>query len=217
MINIVIADDHPLVLQGLKNVFKTSKEIRIIGAYSNGDALLEDLKTKAPDVLLLDIQMAGLSGEELARIISRQYPSLKMIALTNLATAYYIKNMFNSGVSGYILKTDPLSTIIKAIKTVYDNKQFLGDELREIVLDATLGGGAGHKQELRLTKRENDVLQLIADNITSKEIAERLSLSKRTIDHHRNNLLLKLDVKNTAAMIKKAISLNLIKHHNPME
>ncbi len=188
----------------------TAPDIRITQTYANGEELLAGLIRHQPDILLLDIQMPGLSGDVLTRMIVRQYPNIKIIALTNLDSTYFIKTMFQAGALGYVLKTAPEETILDAIHSVYDNNQFLEKKLRESVLQATLSTSPSTGKNPVLTNRECEVLQLIAENLTSKEIAERLFLSKRTIDHHRNNLLLKLDVKNTASLIKKAITLDLI-------
>lgn len=210
-LNIAIADDHPLILKGLQNMLQTVPGIRITQTYNDGESLLAGLAEYQPDILLLDIQMPGLSGDVLTRMIVRQYPNVKIIALTNLDSAYFIKTMFQAGALGYILKTASEETILEAIRVVNNNGQFLEKKLQESVLQATLSGAPAAGKSPVLTNREIEVLQMIAENLTSKEIAERLFLSKRTIDHHRNNLLLKLDVKNTASLIKKAISLDLIR------
>ncbi len=210
IINVAIADDHPLILKGLQNMLQSAPGICITKTYSDGEALLADLPHHQPDILLVDINMPGLSGDALTRIVVRQYPNVKIIALTNLDSAYFIKTMFQAGALGYVLKTASEETIREAINTVYNNGQFLEKKLQESVLQATLSAPQNIGKNPVLTNREIEVLQLIAENLTSKEIAERLFLSKRTIDHHRNNLLLKLDVKNTASLIKKAISLDLI-------
>lgn len=190
-------------------MLRTIPDLNILDTYSNGEELLKGLKNQLPDVLLLDIQMPGLSGDALSRLIVSEYPNVKIIALTNLDTVFFIKTMFKAGALGYVLKTASEETILEAIRTVNDNKQFLERKLQESVLQSSLTTNHPAKNPV-LTQREQEILQMIAEDLTSKEIAERLFLSKRTIDHHRNNLLLKLDVKNTAALIKKAISMDLL-------
>jgi DNA-binding NarL/FixJ family response regulator len=209
-IKVSIVDDHPLIQKGLYNMFRDMEDIQLLASYSNGESLLEGLKAMQPDVLLLDIHLPDQSGETLARIVSREYPNIKIIALTNLDNVYYIKSMFQAGALGYILKTAPEESVIEAIKTVYANEQYLEVKLRELVLQSSLSEGERRKPDFLLTKREQEVLQMIASNLTSKEIAEQLFLSKRTIDHHRNNLLVKLDVKNTAALVAKATRLGMV-------
>lgn len=209
-INIVIADDHPLIRKGLGDMFRYLDRFQLQAGYQDGAGLLEGLKLQQPDILLLDIHLPDHSGETLARIISKSYPSVGIIALTNLDNVYYIRSMFQAGARGYVLKTAPEEVIVEAIEKVLAGEQFLEAKLQELVLQSSLSDSVHQrKPHLLLTKREQEVLQLIASNLTSKEIAETLYLSKRTIDHHRNNLLLKMDVKNTAALIAKAIKLGL--------
>jgi DNA-binding NarL/FixJ family response regulator len=208
-IRVAIMDDHPLILHGLQNMLEESKDIAITGTYNKDEDLLTALKKERPDVLLLDIQMPGMPGNELATIITGLYPDIKIIALSNLDTIYYVKLMFEAGVSGYVLKTSAKETILEAIRTVYTNGQFIEPSLQEILLQVTLNR-PGRRQQIQLTKREKEILQLVAVNYTSQEIADKLFLSKRTIDNHRNNLLLKLDARNTAELIKKSISLKLL-------
>jgi DNA-binding NarL/FixJ family response regulator len=208
-INISIADDHPLIRKGLHNMFQYLDNINLMSGYQDGTSLLEGLKKQQPDILLLDIHLPDHSGETLARIITKSYPSIGIIALTNLDNVYYIRSMFKAGVLGYVLKTAPEEVILEAIEKVYSGEQFLEARLRDLILQSSLTDNNQRNPHLLLTKREQEVLQMIASNLTSKEIAETLFLSKRTIDHHRNNLLLKMDVKNTAALIAKAIKLGL--------
>jgi len=208
-IRVAIVDDHPLIRKGLYNMFQYLDNIQLTAAYADGCSLLEGLKEQQPDILLLDIHLPDHSGETLARLISRDYPAIGIIALTNLDNVYYIRSMFKAGARGYVLKTAPEEVLAEAIQKVYDGERFMEGGLRELVLQASLTDGVQRNPQLLLTKREQEVLQLIASNLTSKEIAENLFLSKRTIDHHRNNLLLKLNVKNTAALIAKAIKLGL--------
>ena len=208
-INISIVDDHPLIQKGLHNMFQYLDNINLMASYRDGASLLEGLKKQQPDILLLDIHLPDHSGETLAGIITKHYPSIGIIALTNLDNVYYIRSMFKAGVLGYVLKTAPEEVILEAIEKVNKGEQFLEARLRELVLQSSLSDNNQRKPHLLLTKREQEVLQMIASNLTIKEIAETLFLSKRTIDHHRNNLLLKMDVKNTAALIAKAIKLGL--------
>ncbi len=209
-IKIAIADDHPLVINGLRHILGNSSDMEIIGTYNNGDELLAGIAINEPDVLLLDVQMPGQTGDELAVIITGEYPMIKMIALTNLDNVYYIKTMMRSGVHGYILKTTREEILLEAIRTVYGGDQYLEPVLKEKVLvDALQAKKQGSAAPI-LSRREKEVLQYIAANLTSQQIADKLFVSKRTIDSHRLNLMLKLEVKNSAAMVKKALQMGLI-------
>lgn len=210
-IKIMVADDHPLVLSGLLHLLGNCNDMTVTGSYTNGNDLLMGLAANIPDVLLLDIQMPGKNGEEVANQVQEQYPMVKMIALTNFDDVYYIKSMIARGVLGYILKTTREEILLNAIRMVYTGKQYLEPALMDKL-------AAELKQEKMnahlmpvLSRREKEVLQFIAQNLTSQEIADKMYLSKRTIDTHRLNLMLKLEVKNVAALVKKAIEVGLLR------
>jgi DNA-binding NarL/FixJ family response regulator len=209
-IRIAIADDHPLVISGLEHILQNKQDLEIIGTYTNGSDLMEGIINNEPDVLLLDIQMPGLTGEQLAPLIAKQHSKIRILALTNQDNVYFIKTMIRHGVLGYLLKTTREDTLIEAIHTVYKGEQFLEPSLKEKVLQDALQNRRQQTAGTLLTRREKEIIQLIASNYSSQEIADQLYLSKRTIDNHRLNLLLKLGVKNSAALIKKAIQLGLI-------
>ncbi len=209
-IKIAIADDHPLVINGLHHILSNCADMEIIGSYSNGKELLNGFTKALPDVLLLDIQMPGQTGDELAEIISEQYPSVKMLALTNLDNVYYIKNMLRKGVHGYILKTTREEILLDAIRTVHKGEQYLEPVLKEKVIQDTLQSKKQSVAGPLLSRREKEVLKYIASDLTSQQIADKLFVSKRTIDNQRLSLLMKLDVKNVAALVKKGIQLGLI-------
>jgi len=207
---IAIADDHPLVINGLHHILGNCPDMEIIGSYANGKELLLGLAMQQPDVLLLDIQMPGQTGDELAEIINEQYPAIKMLALTNQDNVYYIKNMLRKGVNGYILKTTREEILLDAIRTVNNGGQYLEPALKDKVLQDTLQARKQVSADPILSRREKEVLRLIALNLTSQQIADQLFISKRTVDNHRLSLLMKLGVKNVAALVKKAIQLGLI-------
>lgn len=208
-INIAIADDHPLIINGLTQILRNCGDMNIVSAYSSGHELLQGLATVKPEVLLLDLHMPNGSGEEVAPIIRKQYPSVKIIALTNQDNTYYIKTMMSYGASGYLLKSSIADIIIHAIRVVHNGEIFIDPLLKEkLVQESLLEKDKPARPQL--TRREKEVLELIASNFNSQEIADRLYLSKRTIDNHRLSLLMKLDVKNSAALIKKAMQLGLI-------
>ena len=209
-IKIAIADDHPLVMNGLQHILTTSRDMELTGSYVNGAELLTGIKKIQPDVLLLDIHMPGQTGEELAEIITAQYPKIKMLALTNEDNVYYIKNMLRKGVTGYILKTTREEILLDAIRTVYRGEQYLEPSLKEKVIQDTLQAKKQVSANPLLSRREKEILRYIASDLTSQQIADKLFISKRTIDNHRLSLLLKLGVKNVAALVKKGIQMGLI-------
>jgi DNA-binding NarL/FixJ family response regulator len=206
MINLAITDDQVIILNGLQKILADVPNIRINGIYNNGDELLEALVKQQPDVLLLDIQMPGKSGIELAAIITKTYKNIKIIALTNIDVLAQIKKILQQGVLGYLLKDASPEIIVKAIETVYDGDQYIQEDLKQQLLNSLSMLNA--KQIV--TRREKEILQMIVDEFTNQEIADKLYLSLRTVENHRNNLLQKLKVKNTAGLVKVAIQEGLV-------
>jgi DNA-binding NarL/FixJ family response regulator len=206
MIKLAITDDQVIILNGLQKILGDVKNIRITGVYNNGDELLDGIAKEQPDVLLLDIQMPGKSGTELAAIITKQYKNIKIIALTNIDVVAQIKKILQQGVMGYLLKDASPETIINAIETVYGGEQYIQEQLRQLLLSSL---SASNSKQI-VTRREKEILQLIVDEFTNQEIADKLFLSLRTVENHRNNLLQKLEVKNTAGLVKVAIQEGLV-------
>jgi DNA-binding NarL/FixJ family response regulator len=210
-IKVTIADDHPVVLEGLQRILQDSPDVDLLDVCFNGEHLLQSLKKGTPDVLLLDIQMPGKRGDELAAYISQEYPGIAILALTNLDETFHVENMLMHGALGYLLKSSDRYVLLEAIKTVHGNRQYidpnLKDQMLQDIMDARIKAAAVPK----LTHRELEVLELIASEYTSPEIAEKLFISYRTVENHRLNLLFKLDVKNTAGLVRKALQMGLIK------
>ncbi|RXK83974.1 response regulator transcription factor [Filimonas effusa] len=206
MIKVSMADDHQIVLNGLEKMLSGFPEIEITGTYTNGDLLLESLVTSRPDVLLLDIQMPGKNGIELAGIITRKYPSVKIIALTNVDILVQVKKMLKQGSMGYIMKDVGPDILFKAICTVYQDEQFIDERLKKQLLS---NFSAAPSDKL-ITRREKEILQLITEEYTNPEIAAKLHISPHTVENHRNHLLQKLGVKNTAGLVKAAIEQGLV-------
>jgi DNA-binding NarL/FixJ family response regulator len=206
MINVSIVDDQVIILNGIQKILADEPNITITEVYSNGDELLEALEKNEPDVLLLDIHMPGKSGSELAGIIAKKHPTIKIIVLTNVDVLIQMKQMLQKGCLGYLLKDVSPKTLVTAIETVYKGEQFLQEELK-IQLLQNLSGE--NKQHL-MTRREKEILKMIAEENTNSEIATKLFLSLRTVENHRNNLLQKLHVKNTAGLVKIAMNEGLV-------
>ncbi len=209
-IKIAIADDHPLVITGVHHIISNSEDMEVAGSYTNGRDLLAGLVNTRPDILLLDIRMPGQSGDELAEMVNRSYPQIKILALTNQDNVYYIKNMLRKGVLGYVLKTSHEAILLEAIRTVYRGERYLDAMLKEKMVQDVLYGKKQLSLEPLLSRREKEVLHYIAANLTSQQIADKLFVSKRTIDTYRLSLLMKLGVKNVAALVKKGIQMGLI-------
>ena len=174
----------------------------------NGQEVMQCLQIRQPDVLLLDLQMPGIHGDELTKVINETYPRISILALTNLDQTFNVRNMLLNGALGYLLKSSDPDLLAGAIETVYHGKQFVDPVLKEKMLQESI-----EIRNISLpipTAREIEILMLIIDEYTSHEIAGKLHLSHRTVENHRLNLLLKFGVKNTAGLVRKAIQLGLI-------
>lgn len=210
-IKVIMVDDHPLVLSGLQTALLNQQHIEVLAAYSNGADLMEGLKTKQLDVLLLDIQLPDTSGTELARAICKKYPAINIIALTSLDTPAMLKTMMQHGCKGYLLKSNTdHATLINAIETVYNGDILLSPAQKEQLLSSMLKTDKPSQQLPKLTYREKEILQLVAAELTNQDIADKLFISLRTVENHRHSLIQKLNAKNTAGLVRIAIEQGLI-------
>jgi DNA-binding NarL/FixJ family response regulator len=209
-IKISITDDHPLVLSGLQTVLLRYPHISLSGVYNNGESLMEGLQENLPDVLLLDIQMPGKTGDELAPVLLKKYPNLKIIALTNFDSSLYINNMFKIGIHGYLLKTSEERVIIDAIETVYNGGLFIEQTMKKKMDELELRVLKTVFIKCSLTAREKAILKHIVDGKTTQDIADTLFLSVRTVENYRLNIQIKLDVTNIAMLVKKALQMGLV-------
>ncbi len=212
LIKVAIIDDHPLVINGIEKVLAGYDHLVLTGCYQDGATLLEALQVQQPDVLLLDIQMPGMNGEELAERIQQQYPAVNMLALTGFDTIIYVRSMMQRGCKGYLLKNTDQQTLITAIETVASGAQYIEPSIEKELVNSMLKLQATPKATAapRLTGREKEVLHLIVEEYTSTEIAEKLFLGQRTVEKYRLQLLQKLQVKNTAGLVKVALKMNLL-------
>jgi len=210
-IQIALVDDHVLILDGLAKMLEQYPDILICGTYTTGESFLADVEQgNFPDILLLDIQLSDMSGNELARKVHKRYPELKMIALTSMDTLFHIKDMMQHGCLGYVTKQAPRAILPEAIRRVYAGEEYLEPGIKERWMESLSQSNRKRSQLNPLSSREQEILELIAREYTTQEIADELFLSLKTVESHRYSLLQKLDVKNTAGLIRKAIQLGLL-------
>lgn len=208
-VKIAIIDDHPMIAEGISNILCAQSNIEIISKYNTGKDLLDGLLLMQPDILLLDINLPDITGNELARKIIPLYPSIKILVFTNIDNPYHIQDMMKQGCKGYILKTAPPSDLIDAIKTINNNEEYIDASLKEALLQSMLSSSKKGK-EVKLTKREKEILVLLCEGLNNYEIGDKLFLSHRTIQNHRMSLYDKFSVKNTAGLVKTAIQLGFV-------
>jgi len=209
-IEVAIIDDHEVVIDGLVAMLSSSDLLQITYTTQSGRELLGYLETTAPDVLLMDIQMPEISGIELCRQVLQQQPKVNIIAFSSFDDSSYVKNVMRKGAKGYLLKNSDKQTIIRAIERVAGGEEFLDDKIKNILLQETITGQRRSIYEIPLTKREKELVTLIAEGHSSQEIADKLYISLRTVETHRLNINQKMGVKNTAGLLKEAIKRGLI-------
>jgi len=209
MITIGIVDDHSLIISGLVHMLGDLPDYSVLFTANNGKQLMKELDRQLPDVLLLDIELPDSNGIELCTDILKKYPSLPIIALTNHDEVVYVKKMMRSGAKGYLLKGTDKRNLLNAIDTVYGGQQFLDRQVEQAILQQTLSGRRT-SFVVKLTKRESEILALVANEYSNQEIADKLFLSVRTVESHRHSLNQKLNIKNSAGLVKEAYLRGLI-------
>lgn len=205
-IKVLLVDDHPMVLEGIKAFLSSKANIEIIGEASDGEEAIAKVKILAPDIILMDISMPALNGIETTRIIRDIDPSVKVIILTMHDDKEYVLQFMESGARGYVLKKTSPSLLIQAIEAVYRGDVFLSPEISQTVLleYQKLHQPQNGSQKIELSQRESQVLKLLCDGLSSKEIAEQLGTSDRTIEKIRANIMDKMDIHSTPALVKFA-------------
>jgi DNA-binding NarL/FixJ family response regulator len=204
-IKVFIVDDHYMVIEGIHSLLQNEKNIEWMGHATNAASCIAFLQQQTPDVILMDINLPDKSGIDLCREVKENFPGIYILGLSTFNQQSFIEKMIGSGASGYVLKNATQEELMEGIETVMKGKQFLS-------FDAAL---ALRKPEINnnapvITRREKEVLELIADGMTNNEIAQKLFISITTVDTHRKNLLAKFEAKNIASLIKVAVQQHMI-------
>lgn len=205
-IKILLVDDHKLLRDGLKNIIEQRADMLIIGEASNGREAIKKCSKLQPNVVVMDVAMAGLNGIEAASQIHKNHPEIRIIGASMHSSKQFIQGMFNAGALGYLLKDGDAEELIAAIITVMENRKYLSKDINQEIL-ISLNNEDEDKKELSF--REKEVLQLIAEGNSSKEIGEILFLSSKTVDVHRNNIMKKIDIYTISELTKYAIQKGL--------
>ena len=203
-IKVFIVDDHYMVVEGIRSLLQHEKNIDWLGHASNADSCLSFFKQQLPDVVLMDISMPGKSGLELCAEVKEKYAAVFVLGLSTFNQQSFIKKMMESGASGYVLKNASQQELMEAIETVAKGNIFLSDEAAAILKNNDTTAAP------IITRREKEVLELLANGLTNNEIAQKLFVSPTTVDSHRKSLITKLNAKNTPELIKLAFVYKLI-------
>ncbi|KJD31443.1 hypothetical protein PK35_15160 [Tamlana nanhaiensis] len=209
-INISITDDHKMVLQGIQSMLNNTPEIKVVETYETAQETINGLEKQCPDVLLLDINLPDINGIDLSKQLLKKHSDLKIIALTNFEDISFVKRMLKQGVHGYLLKNTDKLEILEALKTVLSGELYLQKDIQKKLINQTPKQTFNNGLNIKLTRREQEVLQAISEELTTHEISEKLFISPKTVETHRSNIMLKLGAKNSVGMIKIAIENDLL-------
>ncbi len=196
-IKVLLADDHPLVQDGIRTRFEDIEDIEVIGVANDGRELLEKAEALNPDVIIADISMPYINGLEATRLLSKSHPEIKVLILTMHDNREYMQNAIDSGAKGYILKDQPTNEMIEAVRSIYKGEQHFCSSATEVL-------GNKVKSSNALTKREKAILVELLNGLNNKNISEKLSISVRTVECHRGNIYRKLDTHSMAGLIRYA-------------
>ena len=206
-IKILLADDHAIVRHGLAESIQKQEDMEVVGQAKNGLAAIDMVREMTPDVVVMDISMPDINGMDATREILRDFPEIKIIALSMHSAKKFVREMFKAGASAYLLKDCEFDELANAIRTVMKGKSYISPEITDVVVDSYIRTSTEDKSSVfsDLTKREREVLQLMAEGKTTKQIGLKLHISPKTVEAHRLRVMEKLDIDNVAQLTKYAI------------
>lgn len=213
-IRIILTEDHQILRDGIKALI-ASENIEITGEASTGAELWKLLEINQPDIILMDISLPDTSGIELTRLISEKYPQVKVLILSMFTDESFINQAIKAGAKGYLHKNTTREEMLLAIDTVYSGSDFYSDNISKIILKSYIEKAKRNEEEVLnphevLSKREIEILVMFAEGFINKEIADRLYISIRTVESHKNHIMQKLNLKTQVELVKYAIRHNLI-------
>ncbi len=212
-IKLLVADDHKIFRQGIKKLLEEESDLQVVGEASDGREAVKKATELKPDVILMDIAMANLNGLEATRQIKKHLPSAKVIMVTMHKNEEYVLQSFQAGASGFILKEGAVEELVSAIRSINSDKSFLSPSISKTLIDAYMRKMETGKTETPfdlLTDREREVLQLIAEGYTNREVAKSLFISVKTVEAHRAHIMQKLNIHDIAKLVKYAIQKGLV-------
>lgn len=208
---VMLTDDHALVRAGLRRLLESQPDLLVCGEEADGEAALRALPAAKPEVLVLDLTMPGLDGFEVLRRAKRAFPELKVLVLTMHANPEYVQRAITDGADGYLLKDSAVQDLVAAIDAVRSGRAYYSPQIQARLAEILRSGKETEPRPLDvLTEREREVLKLVAEGLATKEIADRLGISGRTVETHRANLMRKLDLHSVARLTQFAIREGLV-------
>lgn len=209
-IRVLVADDHDVVAEALCGLLAAQPDVEVIGTARNGREVLERVREHLPSVVLMDIAMPEMNGVEAARRIRSEFPQCRVVILSMHSDAEHVQRAFEAGASGYVLKRTAARESLAAIRAAHAGARYLDSGLAGTLAARLTGGSADHDPLARLSAREREVLQLLAESRTTQEIAARLALSPKTVETYRARLMDKLGIHDLAGLVRFAVQRRLI-------
>lgn len=215
MIKILLVDDHSLMREGMAAMLRDTEDIEIVGSIPSGEEAVNLVDQVKPNIILMDIMLRGMTGIEATRWIKERDPSIKIILISMEVSKDYISAGIKSGVDGYLHKDSEKSTLIDAIRMVYKGGRYFNEAITSLVFEdfykhEKTGKPKEKKLSQDLTKREHEILELVAEGKSNREVGETLFISVKTVETHKTHILEKLGLRNTAELVKYAIKNNII-------
>ena len=214
-IKIILVDDHQIVRDGIKALLNDAEDIDVISEAASYNELREKLKLQDPDIIVMDISLPEISGLEITKMLSETYPDLKVLILSMYTGEDFIFNAIKAGAKGYLPKNTTKKEIIEAIHSVYNNNEYYSESISKVILKsyvqkAKTSDNIPERAEDKLSGREIEILKYYAGGMTNQEIADKLYISIRTVESHKNHIMQKLELKSTVELIKYAIKNKIV-------
>jgi two-component system response regulator NreC len=207
-IKIFLADDHELIRTGIRNLLGSNKDFQIVGESGDGEETIRKVRDVKPDVVVIDISMPGMSGIEVTKHLREKFPAVKVLVLTMHENVEYVYQIFKSGAGGYLLKNAGKEEITSAIYAVARGEKFFSPRVSELMISGYMKQAErrdSQSPDSTLTKREEEILRLIAKGLNNQQISSQLFISPRTVDTHRTNIMQKLDIHDAANLVRYAL------------
>jgi len=209
---VLLVDDHEIIRRGMRSILEARKDWKIVGEATTGREAVQKVEELKPDVVVMDISMPELNGLEAVRQILRLAPRTEVLVLTMHESEDLVREVLEAGARGYLLKSDAASQLIAAIETLRVHKPYLTSKVNDVILTGYLGGKPprGETSGGRLTPREREIVQLLAEGLTNKEVATTLHISVKTAETHRTNIMRKLDLHSVSELVRYAVRSKII-------
>jgi two-component system nitrate/nitrite response regulator NarL len=210
IIKVLVADDHPVVRKGLQSCLTKQGRLKLVGEAADGEEALQRTRELSPDVVLMDINMPGMNGLAVTEVLRKEAPDVKVLVLSVHSNKDYIFRVIQAGAHGYVSKEAPPEELLRAIEAVHSGEPFFSEEIARAALSEFVNSGGKKEPFSQLTSREREVLVLIAEGQSNKEIADKLGIGVRTIETHRERIMRRLNIHSVAGLTKYAIANGLV-------